>query len=204
VSNYSVLLYKNTQNPDGIPGDWPATVVLLPDDVHEVDPPHQIMTDTEYNEYINNPVLIAQKNAWQNSKQGIFHPIAKIQIENVTCQFPLDHPAYQMFNYRPSTNENSAKIRVIENMPILVKIRIRDLSDSYTIPVNDGFALPILGEGMPTQLLYVDFVNGEATVNLSFPSTGVFEITQQDLNRELPPDSNFLFDGIKIYVLKVP
>lgn len=203
MSNYSVLLYKNTDNPDGIPGDWPATVQLLPDDVHTVDPPHQIMSDTEYNEYINSPFLASAMASWKNAEQGIFNPVAKIVVTEVTCGLPSSNPAFPMFKYEPNTEScKASKVQMLENMPVTVKILIRDLTDSYTLPITDGFALPVLGEGMPTQLLFVSFVNGEAMVNLDLSKTGVYEITQDDLNRELPSDSTFAFDGMKIYVLK--
>ena len=124
-----------------------------------------------------------------------------IITENIMCSLPEGDPRHVFFAFIPS--ELGDKVRVIENMPIEVNITIKDVLGNV-VPITDNFALPITGEGMPTQLLFLQFSAGAATVHLNFPLTGLYEITQDTLNRELPPEAHFKFNGVKIYVLKLP
>lgn len=201
MSNYAVLLYKFTPNIEGIPGDWPCEVRLIEEGA-SVEAPWLIMTKEDYDSYISNPELLAQKEAWNIAQAGAATPSSYIIEETVACSLPEDDPHRAFFAFIPS--ESGDKVRVIEGMPFTATITIKDPTGSSVVPLTDNFALPITGEGMPTQLLFIQFINGVATVNLQFPVTGLYEITQETINRELPIDSHFSFRGLKMYVLKMP
>jgi hypothetical protein len=199
---YSVLLYKYTANPDKVPGDWPAEVALIADDA-VVEAPCQIMSIEDYATYISNPTLLAAKEQWNQQQAGNVVPTNLIITESIECSADASDPLLSVFSYTPGDSGQPDRVRVTENMPFKVTITVKD-QQGTVVPVNDTFALPILGEGLPTQLLLVQFISGVASFELKFPQTGLYSITQETINRELPSDSQFAFSGVKIYVLRVP
>ena len=190
--NYAVLLYSNTSNPDSVPGDWPAEVKAIEDN-DTVEAPWQIMTKDEYEAYITDSDRVAAKEAWNNKQAGIVEPFAKIivtKVEDLTTNDPYF-----------SWDEESSKIRMSVGSTIKASLEIQTLSGNR-IPVNDFFAMPIIGENQPTELHAVKAIDGVISFEMTFEKSGLYNITEETINRELPIGSQFKFKDIRIYVLK--
>jgi hypothetical protein len=199
---YSVLLYKNTPNLENVPGDWPAEVSLLPEGVTTVEAPYQPMTEEEYQAWISNPELIAAKNLWNLRQSGVSSPVAYIVIPKVSCSLDSTDPLYQIFKYQIRDGEPD-RIYCVENMPLQIEVEMRNYpTQEVVLPVTDSFSMPMTGENKSTQLLLISIVDGKALINLRIPETGVYEITEELINRELPENSKFGFKGIRLYVLR--
>jgi len=196
---YSVLLYSDTHNPAGVPGDWPAETKYIPDgpDV-AVNAPWRLMTNDEYEEYVNDPARLERKRIWNDTQAGIIEPVALIKVIDVTC--PTNHP---IFAWIPDAHGGIGKIRIPVGMTFTAHILMRDLNDTFTLPINDFFAMPIIGEGHPTQLLAVGVNDGVVSMDMTYPTSGIYEITEAVINRELPPAQQFKFAGVKIYVVEM-
>jgi hypothetical protein len=152
------------------------------------------MTNEEYTTYINDPLRLARKEAWNRQQQGEVAPIALIKVDDVTCD--TNHPLFMW-------NKDIGKIRVPVAVPFSAHILIRDLGDTVTLPIDDVFAMPITGENRPTSLRAVVANQGVITLTISFGESGIYEINEQTINRELPPGGQFKFTNIKIYVVDV-
>jgi hypothetical protein len=196
---YSVLLYRDAANPENVPDDWPAEVLYIPDGPNvSVNPPRVLMTNDEYNAYVNDPDRVARKQIWNDAQAGIYEPVALIKVMDVTCV--TNHP---VFAWIPDAHGGIGKIRIPAGMPFTAHIQMRDVGDTTTMPINDFFAMPVIGEGHPTQLFAVGVTDGVATMEMMYPNSGIYEITQDVINRELPPQSKFKFAGVRIYVVEM-
>lgn len=197
--SYAVLLYKFTENLDGVPEDWPAEVYKL-EETSVVTAPWQVMSDEEYSAYISEPTRLAAKEAWNQKQKGIVPPMARIVITDMVSDLTDEDPLKGYFLFQPALN----KVRIPVGTPFICSFKVTDISGSYTLPVSDAFALPITSEGGSTQLIAVSIQNGLASIRISFKESGVYSITEDTINRELPIGSQFAFNNIKLYVLTIP
>ncbi|CAK0748754.1 hypothetical protein CCP1ISM_20056 [Azospirillaceae bacterium] len=63
----AVLLYKDIQNPENIPGDWPAEVIEVSDDNAVINAPYVEMTVEQYHSYRDSKQSLY--DAWEDHRE---------------------------------------------------------------------------------------------------------------------------------------
>lgn len=97
-----------------------------------------------------------------------------------------------------STNPVSVNGRVSlpENTAVSLTIEARG-HDGTLLSMNDTFAVPVrrIG-GAVERTIGVTFVDGVATKDIIWPSSGEFETTEDLINMHLPPEQHFKFNRL--------
>lgn len=80
-------------------------------------------------------------------------------------------------------------------------VEIQDDSGNV-LPVTQSFALPMAGLlGTSPRLIDIDFTNGAANFDISWPNSGLWEVTEAQVNMDIAdPAQHFRFGGIRIKV----
>lgn len=67
------------------------------------------------------------------------------------------------------------------------------------IPVTDSFRLPLVSSDGRERITLASFVDGKATIPITFKESGVWSLTQEEINKRLPANIRFNFDGMTVY-----
>lgn len=114
-----------------------------------------------------------------------------------------DDPLTATINTRPNITVTTSMPEVIEGRvtiaagaTVSLTIDIKD-SEGNHVPLSDTFAVPIrrIG-GAVERTVGVTFTDGMASNDISWPSSGEFEITEDLINMHLPREQHFKFERL--------
>lgn len=94
----------------------------------------------------------------------------------------------------PAATNN--RVTVAEGTTVSLSIEVRD-SDGNVLPLSDTFAVPVrrIG-GAVERTVGISFTDGVASKDITWPSSGEFEITKDLINMHLPPEQHFKFERL--------
>lgn len=72
--------------------------------------------------------------------------------------------------------------------------------DSNLVPLTMMFHMPVIADDGRKHIVRASFINGVATISATMRASGVWQITESAINRDLPAEMAMSFDGIDIYV----
>lgn len=92
-------------------------------------------------------------------------------------------------------------VTVTEGTTVRITIQISNL-DEQVLPVSQDFVLPIAGiAGAISRAKRVTFVDGVATSDIAFNQSGLWEVTENEVNADIPSIANqFKFDGLRFKI----
>lgn len=71
---------------------------------------------------------------------------------------------------------------------------------SLSAPISSTFRMPIVSSDGRERFVLVTFVSGAATFSVTMNESGLWEVTETRINRDMPAASRMRFAGIKVYV----
>lgn len=69
------------------------------------------------------------------------------------------------------------------------------------VPLTSTFLMPVTSRDGRERVLQAAMVDGVATVVSPFAESGVWQVTEAEINSDLPPDMQMHFAGIRIFVV---
>lgn len=182
----AVLLYRDTANPDQVPGDWPAETRTVAN-AGEVEVPWVYMTEVEFETYISNPELLAQKELWNLRSANAEFPVTLL-IDTLTA----DEPAAEI---------GVGEVTCMEGTKIFCNGRLVFTDTEILVPLDRVFRTPVVSKN-GEDLISVQVSQGVVTATYAATRSGVWVLSQEILNRELEAAERIKFSGLKIYVLQ--
>jgi hypothetical protein len=70
------------------------------------------------------------------------------------------------------------------------------------IPFSGTFRVPVNATDGREKVILANVVNGEATIIWTPKDSGIWEISQNRINRDIPVEQHLAFGGLKIFVLE--
>jgi len=84
---------------------------------------------------------------------------------------------------------------------VAVTAELRDATNAI-IPMTQSFAMPLVADDGRKRLLLVNMTSGVATVNATITESGKWEVREDAINSELPPEQQMQFAGLNMYVVQ--
>lgn len=123
--------------------------------------------------------------------------------DGVTVQIP---ESAQLVNPQSVTSEHVGSMTVLvdgvaTDRAVIIAGQSATVRVECSIPLNDSFAVPIAGLfGAHGRTLQFEFIDGVAERVVSFPVSGEWVCTEDQINANLPPGQQWQFVGIKFSV----
>lgn len=83
------------------------------------------------------------------------------------------------------------------------EIEIRMPDNSTVIPLTQNFRLPVKSEDGREIVVLASFTDGVGFVDIPLRNSGLWHITEDLINRNLPVENRMKFEGVHIYVLEI-
>lgn len=97
-------------------------------------------------------------------------------------------------------DQTNNEITLKENYSITADVEIQS-DGSVATTFTGTFRMPIKAEDGDTRFALVGITDGVGSVTIPFSASGLWEITQEDINAKLPDEQKMNFSGMKIYVV---
>lgn len=101
----------------------------------------------------------------------------------------------------PQAQIESGEVTCAAGATVSATVEIRT-PDGTLIPVTVSFRMPIVARDGRERILLASFVDGVATVQAALPESGVWLITEAQINAGLPAENRMKFSGLSIYVVQ--
>ena len=123
-------------------------------------------------------------------------PLNPIINASVTSDNDSDHPLMNgMLPLKPN------ELYIKEGDSIQADIKVTDFLDNPIDLTGQAFSMPIVSANGSERLILIRFNGNSAFKSIKFPMSGVYRVTQEMINRDLPEGvPEFIFDDITIYV----
>ncbi|WP_321532259.1 hypothetical protein [uncultured Desulfuromonas sp.] len=84
---------------------------------------------------------------------------------------------------------------------ITAAIELRDAASGETLPLTALFRMPLRASDGRERFVLVSMVDGVATITVTLPESGRWEVTQESINSGLPPAEHMQFAGLTLYIV---
>ena len=74
------------------------------------------------------------------------------------------------------------------------------VSASLSVPVSGTFRMPLVSSDGRERFVLVEMVGGVASFQVPLAESGLWEVTEARINRDMPAEMRMAFSGIKVYV----
>lgn len=101
----------------------------------------------------------------------------------------------------PGAVIESGEVTCAAGATVSATVEIRT-PEGVLIPVTVSFRMPIVARDGRERILLASFVDGVATVQAALPESGVWLITEAQINAGLPVENRMRFDGLVLYVVQ--
>lgn len=152
---------------------------------------------------LNNPQTGA---AWTDEQEYLDYVAAK-DAEKAELQ-PQETPAPTMTLKVIDVEDGDSSVLQPGNLvaveageTVTVTVEIQD-KDANVLPIDADFILPISGvSGALSRAKKATFTQGQATVSITWPNSGIWEVTEQDVNADIANVAEqFLFEGLRFKI----
>lgn len=79
-------------------------------------------------------------------------------------------------------------------------VEIRDGDDNVLL-IDATFRMPITASDGRERLSLATFQGGQATIRVPLRESGVWRVTETEVNKRLPPEQQMQFDGVTVYAV---
>lgn len=95
-----------------------------------------------------------------------------------------------------------AEITVHAGAHITTTVEMRTPDGAAVLPLHDTFRLPIVARDGRERVLLASFTAGVASIQGQFSESGVWNVSEAQINADLPPEQHMAFGGLRIYVIQ--
>lgn len=136
----------------------------------------------------------------------ITHPSGAVERKPYWAPVPSPEPAMHLAITAltctdPQALIQSGEVTCAAGATVSATVEIRT-PDGTLIPVTVSFRMPIVARDGRERILLASFVDGVATVQAALPESGVWLITEAQINAGLPVENRMRFDGLVLYVVQ--
>lgn len=83
---------------------------------------------------------------------------------------------------------------------LTVSVSLVDAAAGAVIPLTGAFRMPLIASDGRERIVAASMADGVASIAVPLAESGVWGVTQDDINRDLPITQHMAFSGIKVYV----
>ncbi|UCV00714.1 hypothetical protein [Acidovorax radicis] len=119
--------------------------------------------------------------------------IAPVQPEIVITAVQADMPGMVA-----SEDFTDITVRVGSTLSFAAELRAGDV----VLPIDDSFRMPIRSRDGRERVLLASMVQGVISFTVRFDDSRVWDVSEEVINADLPPEAQMRFHGVKVFAIE--
>ena len=118
----------------------------------------------------------------------------EIVITSITSAAPFPLPVIQL-------ESGMWDVTILEGQTVVIQAELQ--ADGQKLPVNSVFRMPMQARNSGITIVYlVQMIDGDITINATLDDPKIWEVTEAQINKDLPPEQQMRFKGLSIQVVR--